>query len=208
MNYKTDQEDFWAGDFGNQYLERNADKQLVASNIHFLSSALSKASKLNSCIEFGSNIGNNLTALKYLVPDIELNAIEINPKAKKKLEKFIPNENIFEGSILDFEPSRKYDLVLIKGVLIHLNPKYLNDVYLKLFNSTSKYILLAEYYNPTPVEIEYRGHKNKLFKRDFAGEILENYRELSLLDYGFCYHGDKLFPNADITWFLLEKNRE
>ena len=50
-----------------------------------------------------------------MVPDIELNAIEINPKAKAKLEEFIPNKNIYLGSILDFTPTKKYDLVLIKG---------------------------------------------------------------------------------------------
>ena len=204
--YKTSQESFWAGNFGDDYLERNDNNQLIASNIHFLSLALSKASKIDSCIEFGSNIGNNLKALKTLVPDIELNAIEINPKAKAKLEEFMPNKNIFFGSILDFTPTKKYDLVLIKGVLIHLNPNYLKDVYSKLINSTSRYVLLAEYYNPTPVEIEYRGHKDKLFKRDFAGEILSNHKEISLVDYGFCYHRDRLFPNADLTWFLLQKD--
>ena len=93
--YKTSQESFWAGNFGDDYLERNDNNQLIASNIHFLSLALSKASKIDSCIEFGSNIGNNLKALKTLVPDIELNAIEINPKAKAKLEEFMPNKNIF-----------------------------------------------------------------------------------------------------------------
>ena len=80
-------------------------------------------------------------------------------------------------------------MVLIKGVLIHQNPSYLNDIYLKLINSTSRYVLLAEYYNPTPVEIEYRGHRDKLFKRDFAGEILSNHKEMSLVDYGFVIEG-------------------
>ena len=205
MKYKTEQESFWVGDFGNEYIQRNAEKQHIASNIHFLSNALNKASKIKSCIEFGANIGNNLIALKSLVPDIKLDAIEINPIAKSRLEEIVPNKNIFEGSILEYEPKKKFDLVLIKGVLIHLNPEYLQDVYMKLFQSSAKYILLAEYYNPTPVEIEYRGFRNKLFKRDFAGEILAKYSELSLIDYGFCYHGDKLFPNSDFNWFLMEK---
>ena len=150
-------------------------------------------------------IGNNLIALKSLVPDIKLDAIEINPIAKSRLEEIVPNKNIFEGSIIDYKPKKRFDLVLIKGVLIHLNPEYLQDVYMKLFQSSTKYILLAEYYNPTPVEIEYRGFRDKLFKRDFAGEILAKYSELSLIDYGFCYHGDKLFPNSDFNWFLMEK---
>ena len=42
---------------------------------------------------------------------------------------------------------------------------------------------LAEYYNPTPVSVLYRGHKGKLFKRDFAGEMLDKYNDLNIIDY-------------------------
>ncbi len=69
----------------------------------------------------------------------------------------------------------------------------------------SKYILLCEYYNPTPISLEYRGHSNKLFKRDFAGEMLEKYSNLELKDYGFSYSKDKNYPLDDITWFLMKK---
>ena len=96
-------------------------------------------------------------------------------------------------------------MVFIKGVLIHINPKYLDLVYKKLYNTSKKYILIAEYYNPTPVEINYRGHEGKLFKRDFAGEMMDKYSNLKLVDYGFSYHRDNNFIQDDITWFLLEK---
>ena len=206
MSYKTEQESFWAGNFGNDYIKRNSDNSLVSTNINFLSNALSKSEILKNCIEFGANVGNNLVALRYLLPDIELNAIEINSIAREKLREIIPEEKIFKGSILEFEPIKKFDLVLIKGVLIHLNPEYLNIVYSKLVSSCSKYILLAEYYNPSPISLDYRGNKNKLYKRDFAGELLEKHNEMSLVDYGFCYKGDPNFPGDDITWFLLKKN--
>ena len=63
-----------------------------------------------------------------------------------------------------------------------------------------------EYYNPTPVEISYRGHSGKLFKRDFAGEMLDRFLDLQLLDYGFCYSRDYNFLYGNATWFLLEKS--
>jgi spore coat polysaccharide biosynthesis protein SpsF len=44
-----------------------------------------------------------------------------------------------------------------------------------------------------------------LFKRDFAGEMMDRYPDLKLLDYGFVYHRDPAFPDDDITWFLMEK---
>ena len=64
--------------------------------------------------------------------------------------------------------------------------------------------MIAEYYNPSPVGIDYRGYKDKLFKRDFAGEMLDGYQDLKLVNYGFCYHRGT-FPQDDISWFLLEK---
>ena len=62
-----------------------------------------------------------------------------------------------------------------------------------------------EYYSPTPVEIVYRGHSDRLFKRDFAGEMLDRFADLKLVDYGFDYHRDPVFSLGDINWFLLEK---
>lgn len=56
-NFITDQEAFWAGEFGTDYIDRNKGDQLLASNINFFSKALSHADNNNSIIEFGANIG-------------------------------------------------------------------------------------------------------------------------------------------------------
>ena len=71
-------------------------------------------------------------------------------------------------------------------------------------NHPRRYICVIEYYNPTPVTVQYRGHANMLFKRDFAGEMLDRFAGLRLVDYGFVYHRDR-FPQDDLTWFLMEK---
>lgn len=208
--YKTEQEKFWSGNFGDEYIERNADAKLLSSNLHLFSDILSKTdSKIASVIEFGANIGLNLKAIEQLLPNAELNAIEINKKAAAKLQESIAKCKVYQNSILEAdylgENEYKYDFVFIKGVLIHINPNELNNVYDKLYKTAKKYICIAEYYNPTPVEVNYRGYKNKLFKRDFAGEILDRYKDLKLADYKFCYSRDNCFPMDDITWFLLEK---
>ena len=96
-------------------------------------------------------------------------------------------------------------MVLIKGVLIHINPDALLQVYDKLVAASGRYLLVAEYYNPAPVAISYRGHADRLFKRDFAGEIMERHPQMQLVDYGFVYRRDPNFPQDDITWFLMEK---
>lgn len=206
MTYKTDQESFWAGEFGKEYSKRNIGDQWIANNTAFFSKILSRTDKIKSVIEFGSNIGLNLKAIANLLPEAELSAIEINTEAVNELEAWGRLSKIYHESILDFDNEEKtWDLALIKGVLIHINPDQLPGVYEKLYQCSNKYILVAEYYNPTPVTLSYRGHDEKLFKRDFAGEIMDMYPDLRLVDYGFSWHRDPLFPQGDITWFLLEK---
>ena len=205
MNFRTEQEKFWAGAFGDEYINRNKSEEYLASNLNFFSKAFNQIGRPNSLIEFGANVGMNLRAIKLLFPKTNLFGIEINKTASEELAEYLGKENVFNGSILDYLPNQKFEVSLIKGVLIHINPEMLNEVYSKLYDSSSKYILICEYYNSSPVTINYRGHSDRLFKRDFAGEMLEIYSDLKLVDYGFCYKRDKAFPQDDITWFLLEK---
>ena len=203
--FRSAQEAFWAGDFGTEYIQRNQGSQLLAANLDFFAKALGQARGLQSCIEFGANIGMNLRALKLLHPGQQQYGIEINPEAARQLGEVVGPANVMQQSILDYQPSRTFDLVLIKGVLIHINPDVLPDVYDRLVQSTGKYLLVGEYYNPAPVAINYRGHSDRLFKRDFAGEIMERHPNMQLVDYGFAYRRDPNFPQDDITWFLMEK---
>lgn len=203
-DFKTEQEAFWAGSFGAEYTARNTGANWIASNTALFAKILAHTDPIASIIEFGANIGMNLEALRTLRPDAELSAIEINPQAVEELRK-LGGIRIYPQSILDFTPDHLRDLVLIKGVLIHINPESLPQVYDMLYRTSKRYICLAEYYNPKPVEVLYRGHSGKLFKRDFAGEMLDRFRDLRLADYGFVYHRDVNFPQDDITWFLLEK---
>jgi len=204
-SFCTEQEEFWAGNFGDSYSERNKSEKLLSSNLNFFSRALKSTNSLKKCIEFGANIGMNIQALMKLFPDLEFNAVEINKKASEKLKNIIPKEKIFEDSIFNFNSNEVWDLVLIKGVLIHINPEMLGKIYEILEKATKKYLLIAEYYSRNPETLVYRGFDNKLYKRDFAGEIIDKYPAFELLDYGFVYHRDSNFPLDDITWFLLQK---
>ena len=205
-NFKTEQEEFWAGEFGDDYSKRNIGKKWIASNTALFAKVLRSTENIESVLEFGANIGLNLMALKTLLPFAKMSAIEINSSAVEELKTNIEQIKVYPISIFDYESNEKSDFVFIKGVLIHINPEELEAVYEKLYDSSSKYIFVAEYYNPTPVKIPYRGHQNRLFKRNFAGEILKKYSDLKLVDYGFVYHQDPNFPQDDITWFLLKKD--
>ncbi len=205
MSRTTQQEKFWEGSFGNEYTDRNSGAEWVASNTAFFSKILDSTGRLQRILELGSNIGLNLMALGRLCPGTTLSAVEINQKAAAELKVNVPEVDLHTGSILDFAPLQTWDLVFTKGVLIHISPDALPQVYDLIHRASSRYVLVSEYYNPTPTEIVYRGHSGKLFKRDFAGDLLDRFPDLSLVDYGFVYHRDRTFPQDDMTWFLLEK---
>lgn len=204
MKYQTDQEKFWSGEFGDRYTERNEGSSYEAALLNFFSEVLTHTGRIGSAIEFGANRGLNLATLRRLVPGIALSAIEINETAVAHL-KTLPDVDVHAQSILDFTPAKTFDLAMIRGVLIHVNPERLQEVYDRLYQSSHHYILVAEYYNPIPVALPYRGHEERLFKRDFAGEIMDRFSDVKLRAYGFRYHRDPLFPQDDISWFLLQK---
>lgn len=203
-SYKTDQEQFWAGSFGDEYTARNQGDVWIARNLAFFSKVFTHVAHVDSLIEYGANLGLNLQAIRQLLPLAKLAAVEINEAAVVELDK-LGYVDVYHKSILEFFPQQEYDFTLVKGVLIHINPDLLPHVYELLYKSSRRYICIAEYYNPSPVEVPYRGHSGKLFKRDFAGELMERFSDLRLIDYGFVYHRDLRFPQDDITWFLLEK---
>jgi len=209
---KTEQEIFWQGNFGDDYAERNKGDVFLAGKTVAFSMMLSRVSGISSAIEFGSNTGSNLIALKRIMPDLKVSAIEINQKATSILkheyaELFGSEVLVYQQSILEWDVDFQRDLAFTSGVLIHIGPSSLQCVYQKLYDASSKYILIAEYFNTTPVEVLYRGNSGKLFKRDFCGEMLDKFSDLKLRDYGFFYQRDTAHHKVmdDITWFLLEK---
>ncbi len=201
---ELDHEKFWAGRFGDEYINRNNSDQLLVSKMGIFKKILSSVTQLNSVLELGCNIGLNLCSISKLIPQADLYGVEINEKAVR-LARQNKEFNIYHQSIIGFTSPHQYDFVFTAGVLIHIPPCHLKKVYGTLYNLSSKYILIYEYYNPTPVEIQYRGNVDKLFKRDFAGELLDRYSELKLVDYGFVYRRDPKNPDDDLTWVLMEK---
>lgn len=197
-----DPREFWSGDFGVEYISRNISAQLFSSNLHFFSTILGRCDNVASVIELGANVGMNIKALKMLLPNAQMHGVEINKTAYDELSKL--DCVAHNCSIEDFVVNETFDLVFTKGVLIHIAPENLDLVYEKMYKLSKRYVLIGEYYNPTPTELMYRGVAGKLFKRDFAGELLEKFNDLKLVDYGFAYKRD-VFPQDDITWFLMEK---
>lgn len=197
------QEQAWKGEFGNVYNKRSPGDE--EANVAFFTKALHRLQHkpIASIIEFGAGTGANIRALRRLYRTSDICALDINGEAVQKMMVDQAADDVLLGSLTEFEPNRTWDLVLTKGVLIHIEPARLPGAYATLYKAAQRWILVAEYYNPKPVMVPYRGHDGLLFKRDFAGEMLTTY-PLKLIDYGFVYHRDE-HPQDDLTWFLMEK---
>ena len=88
--YSTEQESFWAGEFGKDYIARNTLTPLhrAATTAQWTKILHLMDSHPKSILEFGANIGNNLAVLHDILPEAKLNAVEINPTAAEHLRQW------------------------------------------------------------------------------------------------------------------------
>ena len=134
----TEQEKFWEGDFGDDYISRNKSDSLLAANLSLFSDILQKTGPIDSVLELGCNVGMNLMALEILSPGTSICGVDINKSAIEELKEHKPNYELHTQSIIDSLDINSADLSFTKGVLIHINPEKLNDVYKNLYNKSNK----------------------------------------------------------------------
>lgn len=205
---ETEQIQFWRGDFGNDYIARNeADENRMRALIAFWAQILESTAvePATSMLEVGANIGNNLRALRNL-SGAEFFAVEPNAGARQRLieDKVLPAENIRDGfaANIDF-PTASVDLAFTSGVLIHIHPDDLKASCAEIQRVSSRYIVCVEYFSDQPEEINYRGHSERLFKRDFGAFWLDNFPDLTLVDYGFSWK--HLTGLDNLNWWIFRK---
>lgn len=200
--------DFWRTDFGSDYTDRNNsfDREALLRGWAKMISA-TEVGAIKSVLECVSNLGRNLQALRILLPESEMGLIEINEKAFRLACEHVRPAIAFNGALQDASlPDNRFDLVFTVGLLIHIHPNDLDRCMDQMYRMSRRYILIAEYFNRTPVSIPYRGHLDKLFKCDFGKKFLER-RSARIVDYGFLWgHEYDRGGFDDITWWLFEKN--
>lgn len=198
----------WEGEEGDHYRDRQDSIRLLDAYIAMWRTIISRMDQPpRSVIEMGANTGINLDAIRIVSPNTE-DTYGLEPNARAGAVMLAKGHKVIQDPVQAFKPLGKWDLAFTRGVLIHVEPSALKEAYRVLHDSASKYIVLAEYYNPTPVDVPYRGRAGLLWKRDFAGEMLDAYPDLFLVDYGFIYHRDAINAQDDVTWFLLRKRAQ
>ncbi len=204
---KTPQENFWEHEITETYVKDNSffveELGLIAWD-RILSKI--KKSDITSYLDCGSNIGRNISFLKKVLPDAKASIVELAKEPYAKCLKDFEIDVSFHGAIKNAKFDTEFDLVFTNSVLIHVNPEDLLASMGRMYDLSSRYILINEYFNRTPVMIQYRGENDRLFKRDFGKLFIENFN-CKVVDYGFLWGHE--FDNAgfdDITYWLFEKS--
>lgn len=167
---------------------------------------LGRAQTINSILECGCNIGRNIGFLNETEPQATKSVIEISKPAFDFVTSHFDLERAFNGPIENSIFPNTFDLVFTCGVLIHIHPDSLLANMQKMFDHSTRYVLMAEYFNRTPTMIEYRGQKDRLFKRDFGRFFMKSF-PVRLVDYGFLWgHIYDAAGFDDVTWWLFEKS--
>jgi pseudaminic acid biosynthesis-associated methylase len=195
-------EALWAGEFGDDYIERNIDSYNARGP--FWQTILAETEATSVC-EVGCNIGGNLQWLCPPLPGSKVCGVDINRKALDLVRQRVPGVRAFESPAraLPF-PDRAIDLVFTAGVLIHQPEESLPGVMSEMVRVASRFVLCAEYADDHTVEVSYRGHEGALFRRDYGALFLERFpTELALVKTGFLAK-DQGFD--DTTWWLFSRH--
>jgi pseudaminic acid biosynthesis-associated methylase len=213
MEIKTKQVDFWKGDFGKEYTDRNPHsmeewdnfyincwgKSKIEMNESFLGH-LPKEAKL---LEVGCNLGLQLNGLQRM-GFTDIYGIELQRYAVEEAKKLTKDINIICGSGFDLPFKDNYfDLVCTNGVLIHISPDDLPKIMAEMYRCSNKYIWGFEYYAPETTEINYRGHTNYLWKADYAQLFMNQFPDLKLVKKEMYPYLDN--PSNVDYMYLLEK---
>jgi pseudaminic acid biosynthesis-associated methylase len=204
---EQEQVNFWKETYTDEYINRNSnfDLQLGIEGWKTITKKIKEP--IGRILECGSNIGRNINFLNHVYPNAKKSIIELAKKPFEIVTSSYTLEHAFNGALVDSDLSNNYyDLVFTNGVLIHVHPDDVLANMQKMFDYSRNYILISEYFNRTPVMLEYRGEQNKLFKSDFGKTFITNF-DVELIDYGFLW--GHIYDNAgfdDVTFWVFKKN--
>jgi pseudaminic acid biosynthesis-associated methylase len=194
-------EALWAGDFGNDYVERNA--RAYSDRGQFWTS-LVQTLRPDNVLEVGSNVGGNLQWVARALAPQHVTGVDVNRKALDVLRERVPGVHGVWGSARELPfADRAYDLVFTMGVLIHQPEESLPVVMDEMVRVSNRYVLCGEYYDAHTTEVPYRGYRNALFRRDYGGLFAAQFSHcLQLAFTGFLAPEDGF---DDVTWWLFER---
>ena len=190
--------EFWQGEFGNEYTERNANANIDARVALWREIMACIDPQPESILEIGAGGGKNLVALRRL-GYWDLKAVEPNATARRMLR--VAGFRAYDGTAANMSMGHA-DLVFTSGVLIHIPPDELLAACQGIYDVAEHLIVCIEYFSHEPEEKLYRGHAGRLWKRDFGSYWLDNFN-LEHLGNGFSWKRTTGLDN--LHWWAFRK---
>jgi pseudaminic acid biosynthesis-associated methylase len=197
----TQQMKIWEEEFGKTYTDRNeVDWRIRLPAFRQMLNGL----PIKKVLEIGCNRGHNLLALAELLgPNSELVGVEPNQYALELARALSVKVGILHGHSFDLPFKDGYfDLVFTAGVLIHIPLEDLPTALSEAYRVSRRYVLAVEYFAAEEIAIQYQGHTDLLWKRNFLAHYQSQFSDLMLIRNG--YWGPE-FGFDRTHWWLLEK---
>ncbi len=211
----TPQIEFWSGDFGREYTDRNtySPENWDAFYLHHFgvtklemnADALRDLPKDARILVVGCIIGLQLLGFQRM-GFTNLYGVELQQYAVEKAKSMTAGIQIIQGSGFDL-PFKDgfFDLVCTNGVLIHIAPQDHAAFMGEIFRCTRRYVMGFEYKAAEVTRIPYRGHDGFLWKADFAGIYTSHFSDLTkVYERIYPYLSDQESGNQDSV-FVLQK---
>lgn len=160
------QDQFWSGAQGDQYTDRNRVDWWA--RVPFWADVMARTFA-RRVFEVGCNAGWNLIAIRSLNFAQVLSGCDVNAKAVQQAR--AAGLNAKHCAAIDIPPA-KADLVFTAGVLIHIAPENLEKVMRRIALASERHVLAIEYEHGFEQEIEYRGERQRLWRRPY-GQLYE-----------------------------------
>ncbi len=194
-------EALWAGDFGDQYVDRNAQ---AGEGRRPFWAARHERHGFTSALEIGCNLGGNTRWLAELLGPEHVAGVDVNEHALAVLRENIPGVDVRIASARELPfADGAFDLVFTTGVLIHQAPDQLPGIMDEIVRCSGRFVLCGEYYAEQLEEVPYRGHDGALFRNDYGGLYLQRHPSLKLVEKGFEPNAEGVWD--DITYWVFEK---
>lgn len=198
MNEARRLEHLWAGEFGQQYIERNRDAYEARGTEW---DDILNRWPATRVLEVGCNIGGNLC---HIARHAEAWGVDINPAAVREAMATSGATGAGVAAARDL-PFRDgwFDLVFTRGVLIHQPTETLVDVMAEMARCSSRWLAMAEYPSQSGAEeaLPYRGQEGALFRRDYGGIFAAAFTGWTLAEsWTVDETGDT------VTWWVFERD--
>lgn len=194
----------WSSNIGNEYFERNpVTHEGVYIRERWLRRVLAHIGiPPKSFLEIGAGQGDNLLALRKILPHAELYATEPNKIARDILAENLPACTVNGDPVqnISYGPGM-FDFVFTNGCLVHVPPNELHLALDEIYRASRRWILLCEYFSAREEHIDWRA--SHIWKCDFGARMLEKHPDLQAAACNFEWKHLTGMDHA--TWWLFLK---